>query len=140
MSLRWWFASRSTWSSKWFCIYNDIAITAQYLAKEYNQRVLIIDTDAHHGDGTQWSFYADNHVTTYSIHETGKFLFPGSGHYTERGEDIGYGHTVNVPLEPYTEDASFLECFKLTVEPVVKSFKPDIILSVNGVDIHYRIH
>lgn len=121
-----------------FCIYNDIAITAQYLAKEYNQRVLIIDTDAHHGDGTQWSFYADNHVTTYSIHETGKFLFPGSGHYTERGEDIGYGHTVNVPLEPYTEDASFLECFNLTVEPVVKSFKPDIILSVNGVDIHYR--
>ena len=74
LSLRWWFASRSTWSCKWFCIYNDIAITAQYLAKEYNQRVLIIDTDAHHGDGTQWSFYADNHVTTYSIHETGKFL------------------------------------------------------------------
>ncbi len=51
---------------------------------------------------------ADNHVTTYSIHETGKFLFPGSGHYTERGEDIGDGHTVNVPLEPYTEDGSFL--------------------------------
>ncbi len=53
-------------------------------------------------------------------------------------KDIGYGHTVNVPLEPYTEDASFLECFKLTVEPVIKSFKPDIILSVNGVDIHHR--
>ncbi|CYF31571.1 acetoin utilization protein AcuC [Staphylococcus aureus subsp. aureus CIG1114] len=80
-----------------FCIYNDIAITAQYLAKEYNQRVLIIDTDAHHGDGTQWSFYADNHVTTYSIHETGKFLFPGSGHYTERGEDIGYGQHCKCP-------------------------------------------
>ncbi|MBE5672820.1 acetoin utilization protein AcuC [Staphylococcus sp. SS35] len=121
-----------------FCIYNDIAVTAKYLATKYQQRVLVIDTDAHHGDGTQWSFYADNHIATYSIHETGKFLFPGSGHYTERGEDIGYGHSINVPLEPYTEDASFIECFKMTVEPVVKAFKPDIILGVNGVDIHYR--
>ncbi|MGU3218666.1 hypothetical protein ACVXZ0_10255 [Staphylococcus aureus] len=51
-----------------------------------------MDTDAHHGDGTQWSFYADNHVTTYSIHETGKFLFPGSGPTHQCGEDIGYGH------------------------------------------------
>ncbi|MEJ7346096.1 acetoin utilization protein AcuC, partial [Staphylococcus haemolyticus] len=67
-----------------FCIYNDVAITAQYLVNRYNQRVMIIDTDAHHGDGTQWSFYTSNEVLTYSIHETGKFLFPGSGHYTER--------------------------------------------------------
>lgn len=121
-----------------FCIYNDIAVTAQYLVPKYNQRVLVIDTDAHHGDGTQWSFYTDEHVFTYSIHETGKFLFPGSGHYTERGENIGYGHTVNVPLEPFTEDDSFIDSFKKTVIPVVKAFKPDIILSVNGVDIHYR--
>lgn len=121
-----------------FCIYNDVAITAQYLVNHYNQRVMIIDTDAHHGDGTQWSFYTSNDVLTYSIHETGKFLFPGSGHYTERGEDIGYGYSVNVPLEPYTEDESFLRSFKSTVEPVIAAFKPDIILSVNGVDIHYR--
>ncbi|RNM18328.1 acetoin utilization protein AcuC [Staphylococcus pasteuri] len=121
-----------------FCIYNDVAITAQYLVNHYNQRVMIIDTDAHRGDGTQWSFYTSNDVLTYSIHETGKFLFPGSGHYTERGEDIGYGYSVNVPLEPYTEDESFLRSFKSTVEPVIAAFKPDIILSVNGVDIHYR--
>ncbi|EHJ08975.1 acetoin utilization protein AcuC [Staphylococcus simiae] len=121
-----------------FCIYNDIAVTAQYLVTKYHQRVLVIDTDAHHGDGTQWSFYTDEHVFTYSIHETGKFLFPGSGHYTERGENIGYGHTVNVPLEPFTEDEAFIKTFNKTVVPVVKAFKPDIILSVNGVDIHYR--
>lgn len=121
-----------------FCIYNDVAITAKYLVEKYHQRVMVIDTDAHHGDGTQWSFYTDNRIMTYSIHETGKFLFPGSGHYTERGEDIGYGYTVNVPLEPYTEDASYLEVFKETVEPLVAAFKPDIILSVHGVDIHYR--
>ncbi|MFW3591013.1 acetoin utilization protein AcuC [Staphylococcus caprae] len=121
-----------------FCIYNDVAITAKYLVERYNQRVIIIDTDAHHGDGTQWSFYTDNQIMTYSIHETGKFLFPGSGHYTERGEDLGYGYTVNVPLEPYTEDDSYLDVFKETVEPVIAAFKPDIILSVHGVDIHYR--
>lgn len=121
-----------------FCIYNDVAITAKYLVEKYHQRVMVIDTDAHHGDGTQWSFYTDNRIMTYPIHETGKFLFPGSGHYTERGEDIGYGYTVNVPLEPYTEDASYLEVFKETVEPLVAAFKPDIILSVHGLDIHYR--
>ncbi|BFL67542.1 acetoin utilization protein AcuC [Staphylococcus capitis] len=121
-----------------FCIYNDVAITAKYLVEKYHQRVMVIDTDAHHGDGTQWSFYTDNRIMTYSIHETGKFLFPGSGHYTERGEDIGYGYTVNMPLEPYTEDASYLEVFKETVEPLVAAFKPDIILSVHGLDIHYR--
>ncbi|MGT0186030.1 hypothetical protein ACVNP0_11150 [Staphylococcus aureus] len=106
-----------------FCIYNDIAITAQYLAKEYNQRVLIIDTDAHHGDGTRWTSMPITMLLLILSMKTRESFFPGSGHYTERGEDIGYGHTVNVPLEPYTEDASFLECFKLTVEPVVKSFK-----------------
>lgn len=120
-----------------FCIYNDVAITIAYLIKNYNQRVLCIDTDAHHGDGTQWSFYTNDQSLIYSIHETGKFLFPGSGHYTERGAEKGFGYTVNVPLEPYTEDVSFLEVFKETVEPVVASFKPDIIVSVHGVDIHY---
>lgn len=120
-----------------FCIYNDVAITAKYLSHKYQQRVMIIDTDAHHGDGCQWSFYTDDEILCYSIHETGKFLFPGSGHYTERGEDLGFGYTINLPLEPYTEDTSYIEVFEETVEKVVSSFKPDIILSVHGVDIHY---
>ncbi|NWK85477.1 acetoin utilization protein AcuC [Staphylococcus sp. GSSP0090] len=120
-----------------FCIYNDVAITIAYLIKHYNQRVLCIDTDAHHGDGTQWSFYTENKALIYSIHETGKFLFPGSGHYTERGNEQGFGYTVNIPLEPYTEDNAYLDVFKQTIEPIVASFKPDIIVSVHGVDIHY---
>lgn len=120
-----------------FCIYNDVAITAKYLSQKYDMKVMVIDTDAHHGDGVQWSFYTQNEILNYSIHETGKFLFPGSGHYTERGKEQGFSYSVNVPLEPYTEDASFIDCFKRTVTPVVKSFDPDIILSVNGVDIHY---
>ncbi|MBN6202766.1 acetoin utilization protein AcuC [Staphylococcus saprophyticus] len=120
-----------------FCIYNDVAITIAYLIKHYNQRVLCIDTDAHHGDGTQWSFYTEDQALIYSIHETGKFLFPGSGHYTERGNEQGFGYTVNIPLEPYTEDNSYLEVFKQTIEPIIASFKPDIIVSVHGVDVHY---
>ncbi|KRG10440.1 acetoin utilization protein AcuC [Staphylococcus sp. NAM3COL9] len=120
-----------------FCIYNDVAVTIAYLIQKYNQRVLCIDTDAHHGDGTQWSFYTNDQALIYSIHETGKFLFPGSGRYTERGSEQGFGYTVNIPLEPYTEDDSFLETFKETIEPIVESFKPDIIVSVHGVDIHY---
>ncbi|HJF67265.1 MAG TPA: acetoin utilization protein AcuC [Staphylococcus kloosii] len=120
-----------------FCIYNDVAITIAYLIKHYKCKVLCIDTDAHHGDGTQWSFYTNEDVLTYSIHETGKFLFPGSGHYTERGDEKGYGRTVNVPLEPFTENESYLESFKSTITPIVKSYKPDIIVSVHGVDIHY---
>ncbi|WP_238100976.1 acetoin utilization protein AcuC [Staphylococcus massiliensis] len=120
-----------------FCIYNDIAVAAKYLETKFSQRVLVIDTDAHHGDGTQWSFYTDEKVLNYSIHETGKFLFPGSGHYTERGKDKGFGYSINLPLEPYTEDESFMEVFKSTLHNVAASFKPDIILSVHGSDIHY---
>lgn len=120
-----------------FCIYNDVAITAKYLSEKYHMKVMVIDTDAHHGDGVQWSFYTQNEILNYSIHETGKFLFPGSGHYTERGKEQGFSYSVNVPLEPYTEDASYIDCFKRTVTPVIQSYQPDIILSVHGVDIHY---
>lgn len=120
-----------------FCVYNDVAIYIQYLINHYHQRVLYIDTDAHHGDGVQWSFYTSDQVLNYSIHETGKFLFPGSGHYTERGTDEGFGYTVNIPLEPYTEHQSYLDNFKKTIEKVAEQFKPDFIVSVNGSDIHY---
>ncbi|HDU0707762.1 TPA: acetoin utilization protein AcuC [Staphylococcus pseudintermedius] len=120
-----------------FCVYNDAVIYIKYLNEKYQQRVLYIDTDAHHGDGVQWTFYASNQVMNYSIHETGKFLFPGSGHYTERGTDQGFGYSINVPLEPYTEHDSFLEVFKKTLNQVAESFQPDFIVSVNGSDIHY---
>ncbi|ARJ50022.1 acetoin utilization protein AcuC [Staphylococcus lutrae] len=120
-----------------FCVYNDAAIYIKYLNEKYHQRVLYIDTDAHHGDGVQWSFYTSNQVMNYSIHETGKFLFPGSGHYTERGAEEGFGYCINLPLEPYTEHDSFIEVFTKTLYQVVDSFKPDFIVSVIGSDIHY---
>lgn len=120
-----------------FCIYNDSAVAIQYMQSKYNQRVLYIDTDAHHGDGVQWSFYTNEDVMNYSIHETGRYLFPGTGALTERGDGKGFGTTVNVPLDAYTEDDSYIDVFKETIEAVCEAYKPDIILSVNGVDIHY---
>src|SRR5207244_4230489 len=74
-------------------------------------RVLYVDTDAHHGDGVQWIFYEDPGVLTISFHESGRYLFPGTGSPSERGDGAGFGYSVNVPLEPYTDHASFVECY-----------------------------
>src|SRR5699024_12818201 len=60
-----------------FCVYNDTAIACEYIAQKYGKTVLYIDTDAHHGDGVQWTFYNRKDIVTYSIHETGRYLFPG---------------------------------------------------------------
>ncbi|WP_028545033.1 acetoin utilization protein AcuC [Paenibacillus taiwanensis] len=119
-----------------FCVYNDASVAIALLREQYDARVLYIDTDVHHGDGVQWSYYTDPNVMTYSIHETGKFLFPGTGFVYERGAGEGFGSCVNVPLEPYTEDESWLECFQDTIEQVTHSFKPDIIISQHGCDAH----
>lgn len=121
-----------------FCVYNDAAIVCQYLKEKYNERVLYIDTDAHHGDGVQFTFYDSNEIMTYSIHETGRYLFPGTGLVTERGTGQGFGYSVNLPVDAFTEDDSFLDVFKQSIEIAAKSFKPTIIVHVNGVDAHYR--
>jgi len=119
-----------------FCVYNDAAVAIEHLRRSYDARVLYIDTDVHHGDGVQWVYYADPNVCTYSIHETGKFLYPGTGYVYEKGIDRGFGSCYNMPLEPYTEDDSFLECFETTIRKVIESFKPDIIISNHGCDAH----
>lgn len=119
-----------------FCVYNDAAVAIQYIRQHYGARVLYIDTDVHHGDGVQWSFYNEPEVCTYSIHETGKFLFPGTGFVHERGADTGFGACFNVPMEPYTEDDSWLESFRSSITKIAEVFKPDIIVSQHGCDAH----
>ncbi len=121
-----------------FCIYNDTAVAIEFIRQRYGKKVLYIDTDAHHGDGTQFIFYSDQDVMTYSIHETGRYLFPGTGNTTELGDDSGYGYSINLPLDAYTEDESFQEVFKESITRAIERFKPDVILSQNGVDSHYR--
>ncbi|MEK4511786.1 acetoin utilization protein AcuC [Paenibacillus sp. FSL K6-2524] len=119
-----------------FCVYNDVSVAIAYARHHYGARVLYVDTDVHHGDGVQWSFYSDPDVCTYSIHETGKYLFPGTGFLQERGEHQGYGACMNIPLQPYTEDESWMECFEQSISRLAMHFKPDLIISQHGCDAH----
>ncbi len=120
-----------------FCVYNDSAIAIQYILKKYKKKVLYIDTDVHHGDGVQWAFYDSKEVCTLSLHETGRYLFPGTGNVNERGVGEGYGFSFNIPLDAFTENESFLEVYKEAMNEVTRYFKPDIIITQNGADAHY---
>ncbi|SDH73171.1 acetoin utilization protein AcuC [Alteribacillus bidgolensis] len=120
-----------------FCIYNDSSIAIEYMRRKYGARVLYIDTDAHHGDGVQWAFYDDRDVCTLSIHETGRYLFPGTGNVNEKGQGQGFGFSINIPIDAFTEDESFLECYETAFREVIDFFKPDVILTQNGADAHY---
>ncbi|MBZ5750130.1 acetoin utilization protein AcuC [Metabacillus rhizolycopersici] len=120
-----------------FCIYNDSSVAIKYMLEKYGAKVLYIDTDAHHGDGVQWTFYDEPNVCTLSIHETGRYLFPGTGNITERGAGLGYGYSFNIPLDAFTEDESWLHAYRASIEEVAAFFKPDVILTQNGTDAHY---
>jgi acetoin utilization protein AcuC len=120
-----------------FCIYNDCSVAIKYLQKKYQARVLYVDTDAHHGDGVQFSFYDDPNVCTLSIHETGRYLFPGTGNINERGHGKGYGYSFNIPIDAFTEDDSFIDTYTSSIREVAEFFKPDVILTQNGADAHY---
>ncbi|KAB2338861.1 acetoin utilization protein AcuC [Cytobacillus depressus] len=120
-----------------FCIYNDSSVAIKYIQEKYKARVLYVDTDAHHGDGVQWSFYDDPDVCTLSIHETGRYLFPGTGNVSERGQGTGYGYSFNIPVDAFTEDESWLDVYRTSLREVAEFFKPDVILTQNGADSHY---
>ncbi|MFC0187850.1 acetoin utilization protein AcuC [Fictibacillus aquaticus] len=119
-----------------FCIYNDSSIVIEYIRRKYGVRVLYVDSDAHHGDGVQWAFYDDSDVCTLSIHETGRYLFPGTGNVHEKGQGSGYGFSFNVPVDAFTEDESWLHCYETSLLEVADYFKPDVIVTQNGADAH----
>ena len=119
-----------------FCVYNDGAVAIKYIREKYNLRVLYVDTDAHHGDGVQWAFYDDPNVCTFSIHETGRYLFPGTGNVNERGIKEGHGYSFNLPIDAFTEDESFLEVYEAGFREIAAFFKPDVIITQNGADAH----
>jgi acetoin utilization deacetylase AcuC-like enzyme len=119
-----------------FCIYNDISVAIANVLRASEAKILYIDFDAHHGDGVQRSFYDEPRVMTVSIHETGRYLFPGTGDVLEMGNGLGRGYSVNVPLEPFTEDDSYCEAIDLLLSPLVLSFAPDVIVTQHGCDTH----
>jgi len=81
-----------------FCIYNDISVAIANVLRSYEAKVLYLDFDVHHGDGVQRSFYDEPRVMTVSLHETGRYLFPGSGDILELGRGLGRGYSINLPL------------------------------------------
>lgn len=119
-----------------FCVYNDLAVAISAAVEKHGIRVAYLDIDAHHGDGVQALFYADPRVLTISLHESGTYLFPGTGHTYETGSGAGRGTSVNAPLEPFTEDDSYLEVFDLVVGPALRRFAPDLIVLQAGADMH----
>jgi acetoin utilization protein AcuC len=119
-----------------FCVYSDLAVAIAWMRKEHNARVLYVDYDAHHGDGVQGIFYDDPEVLTLSIHESGRYLFPGTGFVDELGEGEGYGYSLNVPLEPFTEDDSWIGIYAKLLPEVAEAFRPDVIVLQNGCDGH----
>jgi acetoin utilization protein AcuC len=118
-----------------FCNYNDVAL-AVARARDAGHRVLYVDLDVHHGDGTQALFWDDPNVLTFSIHETGLTLFPGSGFVDETGGPDAPGTAVNIPLQPYSGDASWLAAVQRALPALADAFAPTFLVSQHGCDTH----
>ena len=118
-----------------FCIYNDVAL-AVARARDAGHRVLYVDLDVHHGDGTQALFWDDPQVMTFSIHETGRALFPGTGGVDETGGPNAPGTSINVPLQPYSGDESWIPAVQMVVPALAEAFKPTFLVTQHGCDTH----
>jgi acetoin utilization protein AcuC len=118
-----------------FCVYNDVVISAKYAIRKYAlERILILDTDAHAGNGTCQAFYSDPRVLFVDIHQ--KYIYPGTGYEDEIGEGKGKGYTVNVPLPPYASDEAYKFVFNELIFPLVEEFNPQFVIRNGGSDPH----
>ncbi|MFP5351324.1 MAG: acetoin utilization protein AcuC [Actinomycetota bacterium] len=121
-----------------FCIYNDpAAAIAKVLELRPDWRVMYVDVDVHHGDGVQWIFYDEPRVLTVSLHQSGRYLYPGTGFEDEIGEGAGRGTSVNVPLLPYTGESDYLWALERVLTGSAEAFRPDLVLTQLGADTHY---
>ena len=119
-----------------FCVYDDPAIAIAWLLERGVHPIAYVDLDVHHGDGVQKIFEAEPRVLTISLHESGEFLFPGTGFLSERGTGRGEGSVVNVPLPPGVTDEAWLAAFREVVPPLVRAFAPKVLVSQLGCDSH----
>jgi acetoin utilization deacetylase AcuC-like enzyme len=122
-----------------FCFLNNIAIAASYLLNHHGlKRILILDYDAHHGNGTQNAFYSSSDVMYIGLHQDGRTLFPGSGFPNELGNGEGKGYNVNFSMYPGAGDVAYRKAFVDLIEPLVDKFRPEFILVSSGFDGHYQ--
>ena len=131
-------AMRIVHGARGFCNINIEAIMIEYLRQAYKvDRVAIVDTDCHHGDGTQDIYWHDPNTLFISIHQDGRTLYPGTGFTQEMGGPNAIGTTVNIPLPPYTAEEGFLYTIEKMVLPILDEFKPDLIINSAGQDNHF---
>lgn len=122
-----------------FCLFNNVAIAARHLQQQWGlNRVLILDWDVHHGNGTQHTFEDDPSVFFCSMHQHPAYLYPGTGYPTERGTGPGEGTTLNLTMMPGAGDADYRKAFEESFAPAAEAFKPEFILVSAGFDAHRR--
>ena len=120
-----------------FCIYNNVAIGAMHAIAKYKmERILIVDWDLHHGNGTQAQFYEDPRVLYFSTHQYP--YYPGTGSVEEIGRGKGLGFNINVPLRAGVDNAQFVKIFRKILYPVSMKFKPELVLISAGFDPYFR--
>lgn len=132
-------ANRIVHGSRGFCVLNNEAVMVDHLRKRLGAgcKIAIVDTDAHHADGTQDVFYNDPGVLHISLHQDGRTLYPGSGFTSERGGPGAYGQTVNIPLPPGTGDQGMLMVLEQVVLPILQEWGPDYVINAAGQDNHF---
>ena len=126
-----------------FCNINNEAVMVEYIRDHYPHpdgrplRIAIVDTDVHHGDGTQDVFWNDPHTLFISLHQDGRTLYPGTGFPQECGGPAALGKTINIPLPPETSDEGYLYAVEHAVLPILAEFKPDLVINSAGQDNHF---
>jgi acetoin utilization protein AcuC len=119
-----------------FCVFNDIAIIIRYLQQNHGiKKIAVVDIDGHHGDGTQEILYHEP-ILKISSHRIG--IFPGTGYIGELGEGKGKGYSVNIPLLPGTGDEAYLHTLREVIQPLLESYRPEVLINQYGVDGHYQ--
>ena len=131
-------AMRVVHGGRGFCHINIEAVMVEYIRSKFNiKRIAIIDTDCHHGDGTNDIYWHDPDILFISLHQDGRTLYPGSGHVQEIGGPNARGTNLNIPLPPGTSTSGYLYVIENSVLPILKEFKPELIINSAGQDNHY---
>ncbi len=131
-------AMRVVHGNRGFCNINNEAVLVEYLRKKYGlKKIAIVDTDVHHGDGTQDIFYHDPDVLYISFHQDGRTLYPGSGFVDEAGGPGAYLKNINIPLPPGTGDEGLLKIYQEIIKPALALFQPELVINSAGQDNHF---